>query len=174
MWYFMKDGTQYGPIPEEQIRTMARDGNLKQDDLVWSEGMASWVAAAEVGIFEFPAPPPPPQYTAPPPPPPQYQAPPPQYGAPPPYPSTPTFGSAGADIPNYLPWAIVVTLLCCLPAGVASIVFASKANSAKAIGDLEGARKAADQAKIWLIVSVVGGLLVLVFYIFVGIAGNLQ
>ena len=176
MWYFMKDGTQYGPIPEEQIRTMARDGNLNQDDLVWSEGMASWVAAAEVGIFEFPAPPPPPppQYTAPPPPPPQYQAPPPQYGAPPPYPSAPAFGSAGADIPNYLPWAIVATLFCCLPAGVVAIVFASKANSAKAIGDFEGARKAAEHAKISLIVSVGLGLLVVVFYIFAAIVGNLQ
>src|SRR5690349_6861774 len=127
--------------------------------------MVSWVAAAEVGIFEFPdpPPPPPPQYTAPPPPPPQYQAPPPQYGAPPPYPSSaPAFGGAGADIPNYLPWAIVATLFCCLPAGVVAIVFASKANSAKAMGDLEGARKAADQAKISLIVSVGLGLLVVV------------
>jgi hypothetical protein len=173
MWYFMKDGTQHGPLLEGDLRRMALDGSLQPEDLVWSEGMASWLPASEVGVFEFPALPPAPP--VPPPVPPHYVAPPPQYGAPSqPYsPPPPSFGAAGADIPNYLPWAIAATLLCCLPAGIASIVFASKANSAKAIGDLVGARNAANQAKTWLIVSVVGGLLIGIFYIFVAVAGNM-
>ena len=166
MWYFMKEGTQQGPLLEEEIRRMAQSGSLGREDLVWSEGMDSWLPASEVGIFEFPALPPAPP--APPPPPPQYMAPPQPYS-----PSPPSFGAAGGDIPNYLPWAIVATLLCCLPAGIASIVFANKANSAKAMGDLVAARNAANQAKIWLIVSVVVGFLATIVYIFATIASNM-
>jgi hypothetical protein len=187
MWYFMKDGLQNGPVPEEQVRRMALDGSLKREDLVWSDGMASWLPASDVGVFEFPAlppappappapPPPPPQYVTPPSPPQYATAPPPQYVAPsqPYQPAPPSFGGAGADIPNYFPWAIAATLLCCIPGGIVSIVFANKANSLKMMGDLVGAQNAANQAKTWLIVSVVGGLLVTVFYIFAMIAGNMQ
>ena len=166
MWYFMKDGTQHGPLLEGDLRRMALDGSLQREDLVWSEGMDSWLPASEIGIFEFPALPPAPP--APPPPPPQYVAPSQPY-----YPSVPSFGAAGADIPNYLPWAIASTIFCCIPLGVVSIVFAVKANSAKAVGDLVTARNAANQAKIWLIVSVVGGLLASMFVILASIAGNM-
>lgn len=165
MWYFMKEETQHGPILEAEIRRMALDGSLKREDLVWSEGMDSWLPASEVGLFEFPASPPAPPS---PPPPPQYVAPSQPYSPPP-----PSFGTIGADIPNYLPWAIASTLLCCIPFGIVSIVFAFKANSAKAVGDLAAARNAANQAKIWLIVSVVGGLLVTMFVFLVTIAENM-
>jgi hypothetical protein len=67
-------------------------------------------------------------------------------------------GGIGMDIPNYLPWAIAATLLCCMPGGVVSIIYASKANSAKARGDYAEASAAAGQAKTWLILSVVLGL----------------
>lgn len=174
MWYFMKEETQHGPVLEAEIRRMALEGSLEREDLVWSEGMDSWLPASEVGIFEFPALPPAPP--APPPLPPQYVAPPPQSGAPsqPYYPSPPSFGAAGAEIPNYLPWAVASTIFCCIPLGVVSIVFAVKANSAKTVGDLVTARNAAHQAKIWLIVSVVGGLLASVFVFFATIASNMQ
>ena len=165
MWYFMKDGTQHGPLLEGDLRRMALEGSLEREDLVWSEGMDSWLPASEVGIFEFPALPPTPP--APPPVPPHYAAPPSYQPAP------PTFGGAGADIPNYLPWAIAATLFCCMPGGIVSIIFAVKANTAKNTGDLAAARSAANQAKIWLIVSVVGGLLVSMFVILASIAGNM-
>ncbi|HSK80196.1 MAG TPA: CD225/dispanin family protein [Thermoanaerobaculia bacterium] len=161
----MKDGTQHGPLLEGDLRRMALEGSLQPEDLVWSEGMASWLPASEVGVFEFPALPPPPP--SPPPVPPHYVAPPSYQPAP------PTFGGAGADIPNYLPWAIAATLFCCMPGGIVSIIFAVKANTAKNTGDLAAARSAANQAKIWLIVSVVGGLLVSMFVILASIAGNM-
>lgn len=173
MWYFIREGEQLGPVPEEQIRRMTREGSLKRDDLVWQEGMMAWQPASEVPGLEFPVQAPPPPPVAPPPAPYQYAPPPPQYvAAPPPqYPvPSPQYASglagAGADIPNYLPWAIVTTLCCCLPGGIVSIVYASKANSAKAMGDLGAAQAAANQAKTWLIVSVVGGLLISVLYTF--------
>jgi hypothetical protein len=188
MWYFAQAGQQQGPVSDEQIKRMARDGSLGKEDLVWREGMASWQPAGEVPGFEFTAPaftPPPPPASPvpvviPPPPPPaamappsysapQVQAPPDPYGAPPPVYGQPAYGQqqqAGTDIPDLLVFSIVATLVCCMPAGIAAIVFASKANSAKKMGDFETARKAAKQAKTWLIVSVVAGVLV----VLIGIA----
>jgi len=186
MWYYAQSGQQQGPISDEQIQRMVQDGSLGKEDLVWREGMASWQPAGEVPGLEFPAPtftpaplyPPPaapaaPIITPPPPPPeavapyaaPQYQGmptpPAPSYGAP-----QPAAWQQGSDIPDLLVFSIIATLLCCLPAGIAAIVFASKANSAKRMGDFEAARVAAKQAKTWLTVSVVAGILVFVISIF--------
>lgn len=174
-WYFVKDGMQQGPVSDDQIRRMAQDGSLRREDLVWREGMASWQSAADAGIG-FPVasaalqPPPPPQYVAAPPqhlppsPPPQYS----QY-------SPPVLATGAATaIPDYLPWSIAATILCCLPLGVVAIVFSAKANSAKAAGDLRAAAEAANLAKIWLYLSVGLGLLVGVIYGLVFIASLAQ
>jgi len=155
MWYFGRDGRQEGPISEEQLQAMVRDGSLRREDLVWRDGMADWQPAGQIPGLPFPVqaasymPPPPAPAPSP------YAPPQSQYAPPPP----PVFGGAGFEIPNYLPWAIAATLLCCMPGGVASIVYAVKANSAKDRGDYAAANEAAKQAKTWLIVSVVVGLL---------------
>lgn len=62
--------------------------------------------------------------------------------------------------PNLLPWAIVVTLCCCLIGGVVSIVYASRANSKAAAGDAFGAAEDTNTARIWIIVSaILGGII---------------
>ncbi len=53
------------------------------------------------------------------------------------------------NIPNYLPQAILVTICCCLPAGIVSIVFAAQVNGKIARGDLIGARSSSNNAKTW-------------------------
>ncbi len=55
-------------------------------------------------------------------------------------------------------WAILSTLLCCLPLGVVSIVFAAQVNSKWASGDYEGARRASKNAKNWAIWSAILGV----------------
>jgi hypothetical protein len=55
--------------------------------------------------------------------------------------------------PNYLPWAIAVTICCCLPGGIVSIVYAVQADSKAKAGDFAGADEAAKNAKTWLWVS---------------------
>lgn len=70
-------------------------------------------------------------------------------------------------VTNYLVPAILVTVLCCLPGGVASIVFAAQANSKLGAGDIQGAMKASRRAKAFMIVSIVLGLIVYVFYLLV-------
>ena len=51
------------------------------------------------------------------------------YGAAPPPPPGNYGGPGGAPPPNHLVWAILSTLFCCLPLGIASIVFAAQVNS---------------------------------------------
>ena len=69
----------------------------------------------------------------------------PQYGQP--------YGQpAGAPPQNYLVWAILSTLFCCLPLGIASIVFAAQVNGKYQAGDHAGAQESSEKAKkfaIW-------------------------
>lgn len=67
--------------------------------------------------------------------------------------------------PSYLAWAIVMTVLCCLPAGVVAIIFASQVSSKFYSGDLEGARRSSRNAEIWIIVSFVLGVMFNTLYV---------
>ena len=71
----------------------------------------------------------------------------------------------GAPPPNYLVWAILTTLFCCLPLGIASIVFAAQVNGKHAAGDIAGAQEASRKAKQFATWSAIAGVIVLVLYI---------
>lgn len=60
---------------------------------------------------------------------------------------------------NYLVWAVVMTVLCCMPAGVVAIIFAAQVSQRYYAGDYEGAERNSRRAQIWIIVSFVLGLL---------------
>ena len=66
----------------------------------------------------------------------------------------------GGQVPDYFVPAIISTFCCCLPAGIASIVYASRARSARDTGNIPAALEAAKQAKMWLIIAVVAGVAV--------------
>ena len=70
-------------------------------------------------------------------------------------------GQPGKQISGtpYIIFSILVTLCCCLPLGIVSIVYACKINSLQNAGDYEGAKAAAKKAKIFMIVGAVGGLI---------------
>lgn len=71
-------------------------------------------------------------------------------------------------IPNYLVHSIVATVLCCLPAGIVGIVYASQVNGKLASGDIAGAQKASQNARLWTIISVVAGLVFgVIYFVFV-------
>jgi hypothetical protein len=55
--------------------------------------------------------------------------------------------------PNYLIWAILTTLFCCLPFGIVSIVYAAQVNSRWQTGDYEGAKLASKNARLWAWIS---------------------
>lgn len=52
-------------------------------------------------------------------------------------------------IQNYLVPSILVTLCCCVPAGIVAIVYAAQVNSKLASGDVAGAQESARLAKMW-------------------------
>lgn len=64
---------------------------------------------------------------------------------------------------NYLAWAILATLCCCLPAGIPAIVYAAQVDGKWAAGDHAGAQQSSENAKLWSLISlglgVVSGLI---------------
>lgn len=101
------------------------------------------------------------------------------YGSPAPgFPSAPPpvggVGYGGTPPPSYLVWAILTTVLCCLPLGVASIVFAAQVNGKWSQGDAAGAYDSSRKAKQFAIWSAVAGLVVSVLYLVLFFAGVLS
>jgi len=47
-WFFSPDGIQRDELSEDALATMAREGKLHGDMLLWREGMAGWQPAREV------------------------------------------------------------------------------------------------------------------------------
>lgn len=78
-----------------------------------------------------------------------------------------------ANIPNHLVWAILATVLCCLPVGVFAILQAAKVDGLVASGDIAGAQKASDDAKKYSIIAAAVGLVVMVIYILIAVVGGL-
>jgi hypothetical protein len=63
-------------------------------------------------------------------------------------------------------WAILSTLFCCLPLGIASIVFASQVDSKWAQGDYTGAREASEKAKRFAMIAAGVGIAgIILFFI---------
>lgn len=76
-------------------------------------------------------------------------------------------------IPNYLVPSILVTVLCCLPAGIVGIIYATQVNSKLAARDYAGAKRASDSAKLWCWVSAGLGVVFLVACFFLGVLSNM-
>ena len=68
--------------------------------------------------------------------------------------------------PNYMVWAILSTLFCCIPLGIVSIVKASEVNTKWIAGDRIGAIKSSQQAKNWAIASMFSILIIVFIYLF--------
>ena len=81
------------------------------------------------------------------------------------------------DIPNYLVQAILVTICCCVPAGIVAIVYAAQVNGKVASGDFAEAQRLSNNARTWCWISLGAGVAIAAVYalviIFGGIAGSL-
>jgi interferon-induced transmembrane protein/zinc ribbon protein len=64
----------------------------------------------------------------------------------------------GTTVPNYLVFAILATVFCCLPTGIAAIVYAAQVNGKLQAGDLAGAQASSKNAKMWCWISAGVGL----------------
>jgi hypothetical protein len=72
---------------------------------------------------------------------------------------------------NYLVWAILCTVLCCLPLGIVSIVYSTKVSGLWSQGRYAEAQAASDSAKKWAIIGAIVGAVVgvisVILYVFV-------
>ena len=89
---------------------------------------------------------------------------------PPPPPGYQSYGSGGAAASgpkpdNYLVWAILSTLFCCLPLGIASIVFAAQVDGKFNSGDYAGAVESSAKAKKFAMWAAIAGVVVTVLYV---------
>lgn len=70
----------------------------------------------------------------------------------------PMAAGAGVYVQNYLVFAILATILCCLPAGIPAIVYAAQVNGKLQAGDIAGAQEASKNARMWCFISAALGL----------------
>lgn len=98
------------------------------------------------------------------------------YGPPPGY-GQGGYQPQGQPPPSNLVWAILTTILCCLPLGVVSIVYAARVESRWMQGDYQGARESSESAKKFAIYSAVAygvALLVVIILAFAGVIGGVN
>ena len=51
-WFYVKDGHKHGPIAWDELRRLAREGQLTPTDMVLRAGEQKWAAGADVdGLF---------------------------------------------------------------------------------------------------------------------------
>lgn len=178
MQYYIANGKQpLGPFDLNQLREM----NITPETLVWNQSMPDWQRADQVEelrtqLLGLPnggasvVPPVNPQGERN-----QYGPAMPQnpYGAQP----HPYSQGLNADNglppcpPDYLAFAIIVTLFCCLPFGIVSIVYAAKVSVRYNRGDYHGALDASNSAKRWAWISLIAVLVFFIAYIFIFLIG---
>lgn len=157
-YWINHNGVQTGPVELDAIKEM----KLTSKAFVWHEGLNEWVSIAQVpelqGLYAVvdeqstvvtgqpyqPA-----------------QAP--SAAQPvqrPQYANQQSVQDAPAEPcpPTNLVWAIITTLLCCLPAGIVAIFYALKVQNKYREGDIEGAKHASEVGAWWCIASIILGI----------------
>ena len=153
-YYIICNDKQAGPYTLEELARLS----LTPETIVWTEGMTDWAPAREVSELQgliAPNTPTPPSYNAT------------TYGAPQ-YSSAPQYSNPSERPPvppNYLVWAILVTLFCCNIGGIIAIIHSSRVSSRYIAGDYEGAAYASRQARNWIIASACVGFVLMIAYI---------
>ena len=50
-WYYVRQGDRFGPVSEQALLELLRQGTVRPDDLVWTDGMADWARADTIPEF---------------------------------------------------------------------------------------------------------------------------
>jgi hypothetical protein len=163
-YHLARNGQQLGTCSREDAVARYARGEILPTDLVWTEGMGEWVAASTVfgSAASSSGPTPPPMMGS---------------STPStPMPSGSPMSAAGTTgVPpkkpdNFLPWAIVATILCCVPSGIAAIVFAAQVDGKYQRGDYAGAEQSAKNARLWTWISVGLGLVGIIIAVAIQVA----
>ncbi len=135
---------QTGPLTLEEL--LATD--LTADTPVWHEGLETWMPARNIAALEA-------MFAS--------QAPAQEPVCAAAEPVAERQAPSRPCPPTYLVWAILTTLLCCTPFGIAAIVYATQVKRYYKQGDYSKARKASERAALWVILAFVLGLIYLPF-----------
>lgn len=171
-YYLDANNQQKGPVGVAELIS----AGVRQNTLIWKKGMTNWEPAisvpevAELFVDEVKTETPPPPAATPSPQTRSYSQ------------TTPrSYSSSPRPIPNmankpdnYLIWSILTTVLCCLPFGIAAIVYSTKVDSQWNLGNVEGAKEAAKQAKTFAWISFGAGIAFYMIYVFAFGIGMLQ
>ena len=130
------DGKEYGPISTDILRKWLAEGRVNAQTKVLPEGTTDWKALGDVPELAAAIPTVAPITAA-----------------------TPA-SAATANVPDYLVQSILVTLCCCLPFGIAAIVFAAQVKSKLGVGDVAGAMESSRKAKMWCWIAFGVGIVV--------------
>lgn len=138
--YYYTDGHErFGPYTLEELNGRG----LTRETLVWKDGLQDWVPAAQlpelVPMLPMSLEPSPPQ-------------------------SFPTVTRPSAPPKNWLVESILVTLLCCLPFGIVSIIYATKVDTLWSSGQFDAAEQASRDAGKWVRIGFFVGLVSIAFY----------
>ena len=175
-YWINHNGVQSGPVDLEGLKQMG----LTSAAYVWHEGLSDWVKITQVpelqGLYDvtgmaFGQPqlaeqstpiesetpvPPVPETTV------EVERQPYQPQQQPYQPYQPQYASeqpAEPCPPTNLVWAIISTVLCCIPAGIVAIFYATKVTKKYQAGDIEGAKRASEVGAWWCIAAIILGII---------------
>lgn len=148
-YYIIKNGQQLGPMEPYEAAQLG----ITPDTMVWTDGMADWAPAGQIAEFApfFAQQPPMPR----------------------PYPPTAPvnpqpIGFGAPQCPStHMAMAILVTLFCCLPFGIVSIVYASKVEGCFYSGNYAQAQQNSDKAKNWAIAGIISAVVISFIYVLI-------
>jgi len=170
-WYYTQNDTQSGPVTQDQLTEMVRNGSVRPDELAWCEGMGDWEAINQIATFKRSIQPPSapmtpvarPQSAA-------------QSGVVNPYQrpadrteARPQVGGRAQQINNGLVPAILATIFCCPIPGIVAIVYAAQVSGHTQQGDIRRAQDAANSAKTWTWVAFGLGLVFVLIQVLIGV-----
>lgn len=149
-WIATTEREKIGPLEFDELRNYQ---GLTPDTLVWHAGLTTWKKAGEVAelaplfatadVAASVVAPPAPQETA--------------------------YRQETKERPKrprtYIGWSIAALILCCTIPAIVAVVYGMQVGPHYDCDDYRGARKASANAELWLIVSIVFGLVSLPFSI---------
>ena len=158
-YWTIKDNRHAGPFTAAQLADMG----IAPDTPVWHEGLTDWVPARQIPEIAAimvarqnaaAARPQPAPYA------PVYAS------APPRQPERPSASAATGEEcpPTYLGWSIAALILCCMPLGIAAVIFSGQVKSAWRSGDIDKARRASERAQWCIILSMSLGMILQLFW----------
>lgn len=142
-YWINHNGVQSGPVDIEGLKAMG----LTSAAYVWHEGLSDWVKITQLpelqGLYDMVEEPlqPATQQAA------------------PVQPVQPQPETTEPCPPTNLAWAIITTVLCCLPSGIVAIIYALKVSNKYREGDIEGAKRASETGAWWCIATIILGIL---------------